>query len=129
VYICDPKCSKPRLGGGKLEWPGLSAGGSTWSDPGNDHRLCAICDIISANSGLGGGVWSNPRDGNSPSSSESHRFCDTAPTSLVTSALRRSSGLSRTATGAAGVRLMMESIRRTRLSMLCCRIFVRCGVD
>jgi len=50
-----------------------------------------------------------------------------AVTFLVTFASRRTSGLRRTAAGAASAKLMMKSIRRVRVSILCCRIFVGYG--
>jgi hypothetical protein len=83
----------------------------------------AICDNISAK-GLGGGAWSGFVDPPSSDSSESRRSRDAAVTFLVTFASRRTPGLPRTATGAASAKLMMESTRMARVSILCCRIFV-----
>ena len=82
---------------------------------------------ISAKSGLGDSACSHPYMFNDPlSSNGSMRFCDVVITSLVTFASRRTSGLSRIGTGAASAKLTVESIRRVRVSILCCRIFVGC---
>jgi hypothetical protein len=77
--------------------------------------MYGICDNISVKSGLGAGVWSSVfGKANSPSSTSkgSHRFCDAAVTFLVTFALRRTSGLSRTAAGAANTKLKMEKYKK-----------------
>jgi hypothetical protein len=83
-----------------------------------------ICDNIFLKSGLGGGAWSGPGTFVDPSSSKPDRFCDAAATFLVTFVSRHTSGLPCTATGAASAKLMMESISRVRVRILCCRIFV-----
>jgi hypothetical protein len=74
----------------------------------------------------GGGVRAPPVMGtfiDASSSIGSHRFCDAAVTSFATFASRHASGISRTtAAGAASAKLMMKSIRRVRVSILCCRI-------
>ena len=80
--------------------------------------------MISIDSGFGGGPWSGLGTSVDLSSNESRRFCDILVTFLVTCSLERTSGFSRTAAGAASAKLIMESIRRIRVSMLCCRIFV-----
>jgi hypothetical protein len=111
---------------------GNSGLGGTWSDHNNDPGLSgvgrgllmyAICDHISSESGLGGSVCSEPGMFVGLSSHRP-RFCDAAVTSLVTFAPRGTSGLSRAATGAASAKLMVERMRRVRMSILCCRIFV-----
>jgi hypothetical protein len=86
----------------------------------------SICGHIalSVESGLAGGA-----SGTFVGSSRARRFCDAAFTSLVTSPSRRTSGFSRTATGAARAKLMMESIRRARVSIWHCCIFVGCVRD
>src|SRR6266852_5049423 len=154
AFICNNISIKSGFGGGAWSDPGtfsdqLSGSGgrkkepATGIDPTGDrdsvndprvssgNRELSVYLCCSANcgvkSGLGGGAWSDPAtfgNGNSPSANGSHRFCDAAVTFLVTFAPRRPSGLSRTATGAASARLMMESIKRVRVSILCCRI---CG--
>jgi hypothetical protein len=91
-----------------------------------DDGMFDICDDRSAGSGLGGGAWSSPGtfgdplSGSSPANG-SNRFCNAVVTAFAS---RRTSALSRTAAGAASVKLMMESIRMIRLSILCRRIFV-----
>jgi hypothetical protein len=102
---------------------GLGAG--AWSGAWSGVGLSAygICDNP-VKSGLGDGAWSGPGMSVDPSSNELPRFCDAAVTALLTFASRRTSGLPRTAAGAASAKLMMESIRRNQVSVLCCRIFV-----
>ena len=139
VYdICDKIASLPGLGGGRSDpgndpvdamcdnnsvKSGLGAlsmfGISKPINPGPSGvcrvRACPISNIISDKSGLGGNALSSQGElgnGNSPSSSEPDHFCDAA------------SGPCRTTTGAASAKLMMESIRRVRVNILCCRI---CG--
>jgi hypothetical protein len=92
----------PALGGHELG--GRSLGGHTLGGGAlGGHTL--------GGGALGGGARASPAG--------SHRFCDAAVTSFATFASRHT-----TAAGAASAKLMMKSIRRVRVSILCCRIFM-----
>ena len=120
--ICDNISVKSGLCGGV--WP------VTWTESGvgveGGLSAYGICDNIFVNPGLGGGVLSSLGTFVEPPSYKPDRFCDAAVTSRIAFASRRTSGLLRTAAGAASAKLMMERIRRVRESILCCRIFVGC---
>ena len=113
-----------------------------WSGPGTfdplsgagagegGERLGESASGIDPTGGDDRGAWSGPCTFVERLSS--NRFCDAAFTFFITFASRRTSGASRAATGAASAKLMMESIRRVRVSISCCRIFmgyVRDGFD
>jgi hypothetical protein len=101
--------------------PGL---GGTYSDPVNDPGISGVGGGLSwCTSGVNTfamGLVGGALSGSNPS----RRSRDAAGAFLVTFASMRTSGLPRTAIGAASAKLMVESIRRIRVSIRCCRIFV-----